>query len=192
MDHLMLPIALGCAVALVTAIWVVLARRPVHGAVALLAHSLSLAGLYLLLAADLVAMGQILIYSGAIVVLFLFVVALLPAGGAESSPELGRMATAAIGGGAVLLALAFAVGTAQPRATSAPVGGVADVGRSLFGPLLVPFELTAPLLLVAIVGAVAIWRRQEGRRAASFDDSASRLARARGAPVEPPPVEARP
>ena len=160
----MLPIAIGCAVALVTAVSVVLARRPVHAAVGLLGHSLSLAGLYLLLGADLVAMGQVLVYSGAIVVLFLFVVALLPAGGADLAPDLGRMATAAIGGGAVLLALAFAVGTVQPRASGAPVGGVAEIGRSLFGSLLVPFELTAPLLLVAIVGAVSIGRRQEGRR----------------------------
>jgi NADH-quinone oxidoreductase subunit J len=162
----MIPIAIGCLVALVTALGVVLARRPVHGAVALLGHSLSVAGLFLLLAAELVAVGQLLIYSGAIVVLFLFVVALLPAGGAEGAPDLGRMATAAIGGGAILLALAVAVATVTPRAAAGPVGGVADLGRSLFDParLLVPFELTAPLLLVAIVGAVTIWRRQEGGR----------------------------
>jgi NADH-quinone oxidoreductase subunit J len=150
----------GCLLAVATAVWVVLARRPVHAAVGLLVHSLALAGLYLLLSADLVAMGQIIIYSGAIVVLFLFVVALLPAGGAEGPPDFGRMATAAIGGGAILLALAFAVGAVSPR-VSAPPASVPDVGRSLFGPLLLPFELTAPLLLVAIVGAVAIWRRQE-------------------------------
>ena len=160
----MLPIAIGCLIALVTALAVVLARRPVHGAVGLLGHSLAIAGLYLLLAADLVAMGQVLIYSGAIVVLFLFVVALMPAGGVENAPDFGRMATAAIGGGAILLALAFAVGPIAPRAAAEPVGGVAAIGRSLFGPLLLPFELTAPLLLVAIVGAVAIWRRQGGEQ----------------------------
>jgi NADH-quinone oxidoreductase subunit J len=158
----LIAIAVGCLVALVTALGVVLARRPVHGAVALLGHSLSIAGLYLLLGADLVAMGQILIYSGAIVVLFLFVVALLPAGGAEGASDLGRMAAAAIGGGAILLALAFAVGSVAPRAVPAASGGVADIGRALFDPgrLLVPFELTAPLLLVAIVGAVTLARSQ--------------------------------
>jgi NADH-quinone oxidoreductase subunit J len=161
MDDRMLPIAVGCVTALGTAVWVVLARRPVHAAVGLLLHSLALAGLYLLLSADLVAMGQILIYAGAIVVLFLFVVALLPAGGAESPPDLGRIATAAMGGGAILLALAFAIGAVSPHSSTATPPTVADVGRSLFGPLLLPFELTAPLLLVAIVGAVAIWRRQE-------------------------------
>src|SRR5207248_1804653 len=49
-------------------------------------------------------------------------------------------------------------------AAAEPVGGVAAIGRSLFGALLLPFELTAPLLLVAIVGAVAIWRRQGGEQ----------------------------
>jgi NADH-quinone oxidoreductase subunit J len=152
----------------VTALFVVLLRRPIHAAVALLGHSLSLAGLYMLLAADLVAVAQILIYSGAIVVLFLFVVALLPTGGAEPASDLGRAATAAIGSGAILLALAFAVGTVSPRVAGAPVGGVAEIGRALFGPLLVPFELTAPLLLVAIVGAVTLWRRQEGESRRDF------------------------
>ena len=163
MDTLTIPIAAGFLVALVTALLVVLARRPVHGAVALLAHSLSLAGLYMLLAADLVAVAQVLIYSGAIVVLFLFVVALLPSGGSELGASIGRIATAAIGGGAVLLALAFAVGAASPRAVPSLANGVTEVGRSLFGSLLIPFELTAPLLLVAIVGAVSIWRLQELR-----------------------------
>ena len=162
----MLPIAIGCLVALVTALGVILARRPVHGAVALLGHSLALAGLYLMLAAELVAMAQILIYSGAIVVLFLFVVTLLPAGGSEGAPDLGRMAAAAIGGGAILLALAFAIATVAPVAATTAVGGVPDVGRALFDHrrLLIPFELTAPLLLVAIVGAVTIWRRTEPER----------------------------
>ena len=162
----MIPIAIGCLIALVTALGVVLARRPVHGAVALLGHSLALAGLYLMLGAELVAMGQILIYSGAIVVLFLFVVALLPAGGAERASDLGRMAAASIGGGAILLALAAAIATVAPRAPATSVGGVTDIGRALFtaNRLLIPFELTAPLLLVAIVGAVTIWRRQEPER----------------------------
>src|SRR5919201_7055988 len=108
----------ACLIAIVSALAVVLARRPVYSAIGLLAHSLSLAALFALLAAELVAVGQLLIYSGAIVVLFLFVVALLPAGGAEGAPDLGRMAAAAIGGGAILLALAVAVGTVTPRAAA--------------------------------------------------------------------------
>jgi NADH-quinone oxidoreductase subunit J len=159
-----LPLALGCLVALVTAFGVVLARRPVHGAIALLGHSLALAGLYALLGAELVALAQLLIYAGAIVVLFLFVVALLPSGGAEAPSSLARIGSALIGGGAILLGLAVGIGAAAPGTAATAGASVADIGRALFDPrrLLIPFELTAPLLLVAIVGAVTIWRRQEG------------------------------
>lgn len=163
MNDLVLPLAVGCAVALVSGLLVVLARRPVHAVVALLGHSLSIAALYLILGADLVAMGQVLIYSGAIVVLFLFVVALLPQGGAEGFPGATRILGAVVAAGALLAAFGawLALGATLPPVAPTAGGGVAEVGRSLFGRLLIPFELTAPLLLVAIVGAVAIWRRQE-------------------------------
>src|SRR5205823_3612464 len=67
-------------------------------------------------------------------------------------------------GGTLLVALAAALAGGLPSPAEAGVGGVAPVGRVLLGPLLVGFELTAPLLLVAIVGAVTIWRRQEAER----------------------------
>jgi NADH-quinone oxidoreductase subunit J len=161
LSDLLFPVALACAVALVSGLGVVLARRPVHAVVALLAHSLAVAALFLIMAADLVALGQVLIYSGAIVVLFLFVVALLPAGGVEGPIGAGRALAAAIAAGTLLVALGAGLAIAIPTAGPSAVGGVEAIGRSLFGPLLVPFELTGPLLLVAIVGAVAIWRRQE-------------------------------
>jgi NADH-quinone oxidoreductase subunit J len=163
LNDLFIPLAVGCAVALVSALLVVLARRPVHAVVGLLAHSLSLSALYLILGADMVAMGQVLIYSGAIVVLFLFVIALLPQGGTEDDPGIGRVAAGVVAGGALLAGLAAWLslsGTLPPAAPNAG-GNVVEIGRSLFGRLIVPFELTAPLLLVSIVGAVAIWRRQE-------------------------------
>lgn len=154
---------LGCLVALASALGVVLARKPVYAAVALLAHSLSLAALFGILAAGMVAVGQMLIYSGAIVVLFLFVVTLLPSGGAELAPTGGRVAAAIAAGASLLVALAAAIAVAGslPAGSPTPDLGPAAVGRALFGPLLVAFELTAPLLLVAIVGAVVIWRRHE-------------------------------
>jgi NADH-quinone oxidoreductase subunit J len=160
-----LPLLLGCLVALASALAVVLARRPVYAAVGLLVHSLSLAVLFAILSAGMVAVGQVLIYSGAIVVLFLFVVTLLPTGGAELAPTGGRVAAAVAAGASLLVALAAAIGLAGnlPQASASPDLGVAPVGRALFGPLLVGFELTAPLLLVAIVGAVVVWRRHEPR-----------------------------
>jgi len=164
MDSLFLPLLVGCAVALVSALGVVLARRPIYAAMFLLVHSLSLAALFGILSAAMVAVGQVIIYSGAIVVLFLFVVTLLPSGGVELGPRASRIAAACVAGGGMLVALAAA--EAAGDIPSAVTGGdlsVAAVGRALFGPLLVAFELTAPLLLVAIVGAVVIWRRHEPR-----------------------------
>ena len=163
MNDLFVPLVIGCAVALISALLVVLARRPVHAVLGLLAHSLSIAALYLILGADMVAMGQILIYSGAIVVLFLFVVALLPQGGSEGDPGIGRVLGGLVAGGALLAGIAawLALGPGLPPSAPSAGGNVVEVGRSLFGRLIVPTELTAPLLLVSIVGAVAIWRRQE-------------------------------
>jgi NADH-quinone oxidoreductase subunit J len=163
-----LPLLLGCLVALASALAVVLARRPVYAAIALLVHSLSLAALFAILAAGMVAVGQVLIYSGAIVVLFLFVVTLLPMGGQELAPTGGRVAAAIAAGASLLVALAAAIAIAGlgslPGVSAAPDLGVAPVGRALFGPLLVAFELTAPLLLVAMIGAVVVWRRHEPHR----------------------------
>lgn len=156
------PVVICCALAALSAIGVVLLRRPVHVAVALLAHSLSLAALYMSLDAQFSAVAQTLIYSGAIVVLFLIVVALLPAGGKEL---LGAKKIA--GGVLVFASMAAALATAlwalpQLKQGERPTGfTVKEVGGPLFGDLLVPFELTAPLLLAAIVSAIALWRRQE-------------------------------
>jgi NADH-quinone oxidoreductase subunit J len=167
MDELFFPLLVGCVVALASALGVVLARRPIYAAIFLLGHSLSLAGLFALLSSAMVAVGQVIIYSGAIVVLFLFVVTLLPAGGSERTLTGGRVAAAIVGGGGLLVALATGLAAASLPAVSASGDlSVAAVGHALFGPLLVPFELTAPLLLVAVVGAVVIWRRHEQPRTA--------------------------
>jgi NADH-quinone oxidoreductase subunit J len=164
MQSAFLPLLLGCAMALLSALGVVVARRPIYAAMALLVHSLSLAALFGILSAAMVAVGQVIIYSGAIVVLFLFVVTLLPTGGRELGTASGRVAAACVAGGGMLVALAAALAVGALPITVPTVDlGVAAVGNSLFGPLVVAFELTAPLLLVAIVGAVVIWRRHEPR-----------------------------
>lgn len=161
------PLLIGCLAALASALGVVLARRPIYAAIALLAHSLSLAGLFAVLSAAMVAVGQIVIYSGAIVVLFLFVVTLLPSGGREMNIAGGRLAAACVAAAGLLVALAIAFSgntlSGLPPAPADPGAAldIANVGRVLFGPLLVAFELTAPLLLVAVIGAVVIWRRHE-------------------------------
>jgi NADH-quinone oxidoreductase subunit J len=164
-DSLFLPLLVGCAVALASALGVVIARRPVDAAIFLLLHSLSLAALFALLSAAIVAVGQVVIYSGAIVVLFLFVVTLLPSGGRELGVNGSRIAAACIAGGGVLVAIAAALTLgAIPQAPAIPGDlSVNAVGNALFSTVLVAFELTAPLLLVGVVGAVVIWRRHEPR-----------------------------
>lgn len=162
MNDLFVPLLVGCAVALASALGVVLARRPVYAAIFLLVHSLSLAALFGLLSAAMVAVGQVVIYSGAIVVLFLFVVTLLPSGGRELNATAARVMAACVAGGGVLVALAAALTAGSIPTAAATVDlSVAAVGHALFSTVLVAFELTAPLLLVAVVGAVVIWRRHE-------------------------------
>jgi NADH-quinone oxidoreductase subunit J len=150
----------GCAVALLSALAVVWNKKPVYSAVALLVHSLSLAGLYLVLSAEFVATGQVVIYSGAIVVLFLFVVLLLPQGGRESTPNTGRVLGGVAAAALLLLGLVLAARLA-PVAEAAPTTSVKDVGRSLFGSMIIPVELTTLPILLGIVAAVTLWRRQE-------------------------------
>jgi NADH-quinone oxidoreductase subunit J len=161
LQDLFVPAAIVAALTIAGALGVVLSRRPVHAALALLGHTLGLAGLFLVLSAELVAMGQIVIYSGAIVVLFLFVVALLPTGGFEGAFVSGRAASALVMVAIVLGTLGVVIGAGAPVAAATTDHSVESVGRALFDQLIVAFELTAPLLLVAVIGAVVIWRRQE-------------------------------
>ena len=133
---------------------------------------MAMAGVYLMLGAQLMATAQILIYAGAIVVLFLIVVTLLPSGGAERLGA-GRLVAASLSGLAILavfgatLAAHLDVGVAIP-AMLGDGPTVKEVGRPLFSTMMVPFELTAPLLLASIVTAIALWRRQEKPRAGGF------------------------
>ena len=119
MDSLFIPLLIGCVLALASALGVVLARRPIYAAIFLLGHSLSLAGLFALLSSAMVAVGQVIIYSGAIVVLFLFVVTLLPSGGSERNLTGGRVAAAIVAGGGLLVALAAGLAGATLPAISA-------------------------------------------------------------------------
>src|SRR5215471_21508438 len=142
MQDLFVPLLLGCAVAVLSALAVILMHRPVYAAIALLVHSLSLAALYAILSAAMVAVGQMIIYSGAIVVLFLFVVTLLPTGAIETRPVGRRVAAACIAGGGLLVALAAALAAGViPSAPATPAGdlSVPAVGRTLFSTLLVAF-----------------------------------------------------
>jgi NADH-quinone oxidoreductase subunit J len=159
---------------IVTAVWTITQKSPVYSVVGLLANFVALGILYLSLNAEFVFVMQILVYSGAILVLFLFVIALLSSGVgpfSEGPNRLPRMLWPALvlvlaGSGLVAYALAraplaiptgaAASGNAGVVGTSGSFGSVADFGAALFSTHLLPFEITALILLVAVVGVVTL------------------------------------
>ena len=161
MNDRLVPLLITCGVALLSGVGMVAARRLVRCACLLLVHSLAIAATYWCMTAEFLAIAQVVVYTGAIVVLFLFVVLLLPEGGSEPQTSTGRTLLALGGAIALLVPLAaIAGGTAEPTSTPAATDtSVTAVAHMLFGPQLVPFELTALLLLIAIIGAVTLWRR---------------------------------
>lgn len=142
-------------------------RNPVMSAICLIGNFFSLAALYLLLHAQLIAVLQIAVYTGAIMVLVIFVIMLLNLG---DEARLMERATLRTGAGialvcGLLLEIFYIVFAGQPPATavslgSASLGTVESVGSALFSKFLLPFELTSILLLAAIVGAVVLARKR--------------------------------
>jgi NADH-quinone oxidoreductase subunit J len=149
---------------------VIAQRNPIYSVLLLVASFGALSGLYVLLDAPFVAAIQIIIYAGAIMVLFLFVVMLLNAPQEETEYDAKahpRLRPGPMRFGAVLAA-AFALELAWALTRSRGVGGftaggpaisVADIGRTLFTEYAFPFEVTSVLILVAMVGAVVLARR---------------------------------
>jgi NADH-quinone oxidoreductase subunit J len=146
-----------------TALGVVVARNPVYAAMNLVAAFFFMAGIYVLLAAHLIAFMQILVYAGAVMVLFLFVIMLLSLGDEHLRRERrsAMQYVGAIGAVSLLAVLAAAIARVPDKAMSALAqperfGTVKAVGQVLYTEFLLPFEVTSLLLLVAIVGAVVI------------------------------------
>jgi NADH-quinone oxidoreductase subunit J len=146
-----------------TALGVVLSRNPVYAAMNLVGTFFFLAGIYVLLVAHLIAFMQILVYAGAVMVLFLFVIMLISTGEEHLEPErhrvmqyvgvLGAVGLLAVLSGAIARMSDTSIG---PLADPARFGTVKAVGTLLFTEYLLPFEVTSLLLLVAIVGAVVV------------------------------------
>src|SRR5687767_7125075 len=154
-------------------------RNPMYSVMLLIASFGALAGLYIQLDAPFVAVAQIIIYAGAIMVLFLFVVMLLNAPREDAAewdrshplhhPNIGRfgglLATLLVVQLAWALVRANDLGTAVgARADSASVGSVVEMGRVLFTRHTFAFEATSVLILVAMVGAVVLARREGGNQ----------------------------
>jgi len=159
------PVFLVVAVLTVTAaLGVVIGRNPVHCALALVSTLCAIAVLFLGLDAQLIGFLQIIVYAGAIVVLFLFVIMLLNIEVVGRALE-GAGLVAAAGAGATLFGALVLVGLGgrvvhAPATVPSGFGETVGVAERLFTAYLLPFELTSLLLLVAVVGAVAIAKRR--------------------------------
>jgi len=161
------------AASVVSAALAVTRKSPVHSVLWVLALFLHVAGMFLLLGAEFLAAVQIIVYAGAILIFYLFVVMLLDWPGEEARPRFGKHWPFAAAAGLSFAALAWigriqveplesglAPGAASAVAEGPPPGSPADLGLQLFGPFALPFEMASLVLLAAIVGAVVLARKR--------------------------------
>jgi len=150
------------AIAVLCGISVVVQTHPIKSAISLIGVMGSLAVLYLLLGAEFIAATQVVVYAGAVMVLFIFVIMLL---NAESEPKGGRSWPAKLMGIPLLVILlgllsyVIQIWNPDPQEVSFGSftgGGPREIGEALFTEYLLPFEVTSVLILVAILGAVVL------------------------------------
>jgi NADH-quinone oxidoreductase subunit J len=164
---------LFAAVAILASLLVIGQRNPIYSVLLLIASFGALSGLYVLLDAPFVAVIQIVVYAGAIMVLFLFVVMLLNAPHEDTEydervhpllrPGPMRFGAALAVGLLVELVWALTRGADAGAFPGASVSSVAAIGQTLFTDYAFPFEVTSILILVAMVGAVVLARREGPR-----------------------------
>ena len=146
-----------------SALGLVLKKNAIHGALFLVVNLASVAALYLTLGAEFLAAAQVIVYAGAIMVLFVFAIMVLIPGKEETGPDPRRpfrLAALPVGG-VLLVLLVIVVGRAVvPTGPGGAPGNVEAVGRLLFTDYLFPFELTSVLLLAAMVGVLLLARRR--------------------------------
>jgi NADH-quinone oxidoreductase subunit J len=158
--------AVFALVAVVAAVNLVVQRHPISSALSLIAVMGSLAVLYLLLGAEFLAAAQIVVYAGAVMVLFIFVIMLLNAGQEQPS---AKSWFAQVAGAPLLLAfislMGYLIVDFLPRQRAVEFGSWAGgtaraIGDALFTDYLLPFEVTSVLILIAILGAVVLARKE--------------------------------
>jgi len=151
--------AVGCAISMVAQ------RNPLYSAISLIGVFISLACLYVTLAAPFIAAVQVIVYAGAIMVLVVFVIMLLNVEAEERPMRLRSLIPIAVGLAAVLFAEAIFIiffvqaSPSTPTDNISNVGLTSSIGAGLFTSYLLPFEITSVLLLMAIVGAMSLARR---------------------------------
>jgi NADH-quinone oxidoreductase subunit J len=167
-----LPFILFFVFALISvggALLLIMAREPIHSALSLILVMMSLAGLYLMLGAEFIASVQIIVYAGAIMVLFVFVIMLLNAG-VEERTDYSKMAKYVGIPLGILLLLDLAHWMAHSLIGQTPANGAGsanvmvstrELSMQLFQKYLFPFEATSILILIAILGALVLAKRDE-------------------------------
>ena len=155
--------------AVARALNLLLQKHPINSALSLVVVMMSLAVLYWSLGAEFLAAAQVIVYSGAIMVLFVFVIMLLNAGEEEHTTGSRAAYLAGIPGATAVFCLLSFVFLSESKALGhAHLGGVldavnnlAELSQMLFTKLLLPFEVTSILILVAILGAVVLARKED-------------------------------
>ncbi len=154
-------------VAVASAVGLLLSKNAVYAALNLILNFVTVSIFYLLLAAPFIALLQITVYAGAIMVLFLFVIMLLGAERLSAGPVLPWQRPAAFALGAILLVeavylIAFRSGPAAAASEAAAgFGAPAAIGDLLFNAYLLPFEVISILLLAAMVGAIVLTKKRK-------------------------------
>jgi len=163
MEWVTFLVVASCAIA--SAVGLVIRPNPLHGALFLVGNLFCVAILYLMLRAEFLALAQVIVYAGAIMVLFIFAIFLLVPGRVEVGPDpLRRQRALALPfagalGLIVVLVIPQAVGRTAPPP---PPTGVRTLGELLFTDYLFPFEVTSVLLLAALIGALTLTKRRIG------------------------------
>jgi NADH-quinone oxidoreductase subunit J len=163
MVHQVLFIVFGL-ICVAGAINLLVQRHPINSALSLVVVMASLALIYLLLGAEFVAAIQVIVYAGAIMVLFVFVIMLLNAGAEERTPG-SRIALIVGVPGVIILAgtmgwLLLTGSNSGVTISSSNFGETHNIARLLFKEFLLPFEITSVLILIAIMGAVVLGKKE--------------------------------
>ncbi|MDB5231442.1 MAG: NADH-quinone oxidoreductase subunit [Chitinophagaceae bacterium] len=154
------------ALALLSAIMVLLSKNPVHSVLWLIVVFFAISGHYILLNAQFLAIVNLIVYAGAIMVLFLFVIMLMNLN-AETEPQKNTWLklAGAISGGSLLLILVSVIRSATDmtgrtaQVGEGNIGLISNLGKALFSEYVVPFEISSVLFLSAMVGAVVIGKK---------------------------------
>ena len=151
-------VAIGCALG------VILSRNPVNSVLFLIVTFFAISGHYILMNAQFLAIVNIIVYAGAIMVLFLFVIMLMNLN-SDSEPQKNRLVQLAgvVSGGALFLVILAALRTSTVSTleqTSTDIGLIKNLGKTLFTQFVLPFEISSVLFLSAMIGAIVIGKKE--------------------------------